>query len=164
LLPGWKGGAAEGHWHHQRLSVHPGTEVLGTFADGSPALTHRSHGDGGAFLFATHADLAVKRNRAPRTEQLLQAIGEASGAQRLFEADRAPDGQRRISARLRRNGGRSIVTVTSSSDEPAEARVLIEAGSARDLVSGESLPVENGSVRVHLDARSARIVLLEETR
>jgi hypothetical protein len=164
LLPGWKGGAAEGHWHHQRFLVRTGTEVLGTFADGSPALTHRPHGAGGAFLFATHADLAVKRHRAPGTDELLQAIAEASGAERLFEADRSSDDQRRISARLRRSGQRSIVTVTSSSDEPAEARVLVEASSARDLVSGELLPVENGGVRVHLDARSARIVLLEETR
>jgi beta-galactosidase GanA len=161
-LPGWDGGDVDGYWHRQLLSLRPGTEVLGRFHDGSPALVYRRHGAGRAFLFATHADVAVKRLAAPATEELLQSIAAAAGARRLFRAERASDGLPRVWARRRRNGNRSIVTVTSTADEATEAVVLADATAARDLVLGESLPIEDGVVRVPVDARSARIVLLEE--
>jgi beta-galactosidase len=160
-LPGWDGGRVDGYRHRQALRVREGTEVLGTFEDGSPALTFRAHGEGGAYLVATHADLAVKRLGSSAAASLLCAVAVAAGARRLFEARPAPDGKPRLWARLRSAGGRGILTVSSSADDESEARVGVRASSARDLVTGEELAAEDGFLRVPVRPRSARIVLLE---
>jgi len=66
-----------GFHHQQFLDVAGETEILGTFEDGSPALTRHRYGSGQAFYFATHLDVAAYGSQPHHHvfHLLLQEIG-----------------------------------------------------------------------------------------
>jgi hypothetical protein len=160
LLPGWAGGRVTGAWHRQALEI-TGAEVLGRFADGTPAFTHRRHGQGSAWLAGTHLDVGVIRYGGSSTGWLLAAVARAAGGEPLFSTDVAGDGLPRTWARLRRSGREALLSVTTTAREGATLTATVRAERATDLLSGESYPVLTDRLIVHVPPMGARLIHLE---
>ncbi len=160
-LPGWSGGTATGAWHRQALDVAEGTEVIGRFSDGTPALTYNRHGLGGAWLAGTHLDIGVKRHGDPASSRLLAAIAQAATGEPLFSADVANDGLPRTWARLRRSGGEGVLSLTTTAPEGGTVTVNVSAERARDLLTGESIEVSSAHLTAAVPPMGARLIHLE---
>ena len=159
-LPGWAGGAVIGVWHRQALD--PGAaDVIGRFADGTPALTVNRHGEGTAWLVGTHLDVSVIREGDTATGQLLAAIAHAAVGAPLFQADPGSDGLPRTWARVRRSGPDGVLSVTTTAPEGGSVTIHTRAASARDLLSGESITTEGDHLTITVPPMGARLIQLE---
>lgn len=65
-----------GYWYKEKPILLKGAEILATFQDGTPALTHSQNGKGQAFLFG--ALMGFKYNNAEKDQSLAQLIGNIS--------------------------------------------------------------------------------------
>lgn len=159
-LPGWAGGSVTGAWHRQALE--PSTaEVVGRFADGSPALTVNAYGQGTAWLAGTHLDVGVTRYGEPATSRLLAAIARATAGPPLFQAPPGSDGLPRMWARLRRAGSEGVLAVTTTDRAGGSVSINVSATSARDLMSGEVLATHADHLAISVPPMGARLIHLE---
>ena len=51
-----------GYWHRQDFVVDDDVEILGRFKDGKPAATRHQVGNGWAYAFGTHLDIAARKH------------------------------------------------------------------------------------------------------
>jgi hypothetical protein len=159
-LPGFEGGTVTGTWHRQALETTTG-EVVGRFADGSPALTRCEHGAGTAWLAGSHLDVAVRRHGDPATTQLLRSIARATAGEPLWSAELSDDGLPRVWARLRSRGDEGILAVTSTAAHASSLTVSVRARTATDLLTDEAIVVNAHGFSVPVEPMGSRLIKLE---
>jgi beta-galactosidase len=146
-----------GYWHRQVLVPHPGTQVLGWFADGEPALVRHTLGAGQAFLLGTHLDAAALDQ--PVAATLLQWLVERAGLEPPLdiEAD-AP-----VDAHVLEAGTARLVILTNNSPNATVALFRLQGTgpqTARELLHGHVLAVADRTVSVELAPWNGAVVVL----
>jgi beta-galactosidase GanA len=123
----------DGFHHQQWIDVAAGAQVLGTFADGTPAVTSHAFGEGRAIYIATHLDIAAFGSR-----------GHHAFFRQLFaHIDLEPP-----------------VRVTGHGDAFVDPHLLIGPGGQRLLIVSNE---HDADVGVTLWAPSVRAETVEET-
>ncbi|HEU4567172.1 MAG TPA: beta-galactosidase [Marmoricola sp.] len=132
-----------GAHHVQKLRVvADDAEVVGRFADGSPALVRRGVGDGVAWVCGTHLDLGLLRHGAVENRVFLDSLARDAGAHRMWDVEPGEDGLHRVWAQARHADGRRVVALTSTDTSPRWVTVhLAGATSAVDVLTGERHPL-----------------------
>jgi beta-galactosidase len=67
-------GAIKGYWHRQDFVLLGGTEILARFSDGAQAVTRHQLGQGSAYYFGTHFDIATLLNDGAGHQQVWRNI------------------------------------------------------------------------------------------
>ncbi|MFA9407034.1 MAG: beta-galactosidase [Anaerolineales bacterium] len=68
-----------GYWHRQDFFVDDDVEVLGRFKDGKPASTRHQVGNGWAYAFGTHLDIAARKHAAGNYQEFWAKLLDEHG-------------------------------------------------------------------------------------
>jgi beta-galactosidase GanA len=141
-LPGWAGaGKVSGAAFEEDLQPYPGSNVLGRFDDGDPAVIENSFGKGKAILVGSFIALAYDEHQDSSTQQFLVSLAKLAGVSSQIEVS----GPGRSEIQVRRlvsddeqivfafNESNSSADVTLSLDVPWVAQHAIDWTDDRDV-------------------------------
>lgn len=119
-------GPLAGHWHRQDLQLAEGTEVLARFADGEPAVTCHSYGDGQAYAFGTHFDVATLLHRDDEHRRVFANLLREAGVERAF----IMEGGAQLDGHLLMRGEQMLFILANHGTKDATATVRLPRVSA----------------------------------
>jgi beta-galactosidase len=136
------GDIVHGAVFRQRLEASGEADVLAVFADGSPAIVARRHGDGWAVLTGSLVSLALHRLGDAGSRRFLSGLARAAGARPPVEV--RPPGAAVEPRLLLAGGGDAVLVAFNHGREQVDASFSLAwpHGQARvtDLVSGQEVP------------------------
>ena len=90
-----------GHWHREKLSLlSDKTEILGRYADDTPAVTLNHFGEGMAIYFGTHPEVAYLEEGSLLLDTVMDRVMGDLGLRPLVELDYAGQKVKEIDAHL----------------------------------------------------------------
>ncbi len=132
----------------EHLIPYPGSRVMGTFADGEPAIVMHSYGKGHAILVGTFAALAYYREPDETAKRFFLNLARAAG----LSEDVTVSGGAHLEVRRLVSDRRQIVFVFNHASEAADCTLSIRLPWAvqriSDMNDGTRVPfaVHNGQV------------------
>jgi beta-galactosidase len=136
----------------EELLPAEGTEVLGRFEDGSPALTVRRFGRGKAYMAGSFLSIANGQSDRESNDRVFQAIARDAGAEPVLGID-LPVTDPPCEIRLLRAGDASLIYLFNHSTE--KVSVPLPFGHLTDLerdqpLSGGNVVLQPGEIRALL--------------
>src|SRR5579884_287183 len=135
----------------EHLIPYPGSRVMGTFADGEPAIVMHSYGKGHAILVGTFAALAYYREPSDAAKRFFLDLARNAGV----NEDITVSGGAQLEVRRLVSDSQQIVFVFNHGSEASDCGLSIHAPwrvqNASDLIDEKGVPFEmqNGRVSVH---------------
>lgn len=170
-FPGLKSGdTITGAAFAEELEPEGGSQVLGRFADGAPAIVEHSSGKGKAILIGSFAAFAYQAQSPAGNKQLFLSLAKAAGVS--TDVAVAGPGTAEIEVRRLVADHQQIVFVFNHSKTDADVRLSIalpwQTAVARDLSDESNVPVQsmNGKpvVRKHLAGKEVWTFSLAQRR
>ena len=151
-----------GAHHRQQLALAEDVEVLGSFANGDPAITLRRHGTGRAVHCATHLDLVDQRDR--NYLAFWSSLLASLGAQPQVEVE--AEGNQLDVSLLRCPDNKLVLVVANEASEPADVAISLpkqQFDEVRNLWPvGHIALAAKGRLQLQLPAREALVACLSK--
>lgn len=152
-LPGWKNsGTVAGAAFEEDLEPYAGAQVLGTFADGKPAIVENSFGKGKAILVGSFLALGYEQHHDATTQQFLLSLADLAGVSP--EVDVTGAGASGIQVRRVVSGNEQVVFAFNESNNSVDATLSLQIPwppvRARDWSSDHDVTFMTGHGKVSL--------------